>query len=79
MVTESVVLTAVFEPVEGGTVQARIEELPEVITFGSTVEQAEAMLLDALREYFLSFGQSAPATDASIDATRTRLEVTFRT
>ena len=49
-------LTAVYEPVENGWIQARIEELPAVITAGPTVEEARELLLDALREYLTSLG-----------------------
>ena len=55
-------LTAVYEPVENGWTQARIEELPSVITAGPTVEDARLLLLDALREYLLSLSeQKEPA------------------
>ena len=43
-----------YEPVEDGWVQARIEELPPVITAGPTREDARELVLDALREYLLS-------------------------
>ena len=49
-------LTAVFEPVEDGWVQARIAELPGVITAAPDREAAKDMLADALREYFLALG-----------------------
>ncbi len=51
--------TAVFEPVEDGWVQARIEELPGVITAAPSADEAKELLLDALREYLASF--EAPA------------------
>lgn len=47
--------TAVYESVESGWVQARLAEIPGVITTAATRADAEAMLLDALREYVLSF------------------------
>jgi predicted RNase H-like HicB family nuclease len=47
-------LTAVYEEVEGGWVQARIAELPPVITVAATREEAADLLMDALREYLLS-------------------------
>ena len=50
-------LTAVYEPVENGWTQARIEELPAVITAGPTLKEAKELLLDALREYLLSLGE----------------------
>ena len=65
--TRSLTLTGVHEPVENGWIQARIVELPAVITAARSLEEAKALLLDALGEYLLSLGQ---ATDSvSIDAT----------
>jgi predicted RNase H-like HicB family nuclease len=51
-------LTAVYEPVEGGWTQARIEELPAVITAAPTPEEATELLVDALSEYLLSLANS---------------------
>lgn len=59
-----VALTAIYEPVENGWVQARIVEMPGVITAAPTRAEAEDMLLDALREFLLSFGKDAEARDA---------------
>ncbi len=41
-------LTAVYEPCAEGGFTAWLEELPEVISEGDTLEQAEANLRDAL-------------------------------
>jgi len=46
--------TAVYEVVEDGWVQARLLELPGVITAAPTQDEAEHLLLDALREYLMS-------------------------
>jgi predicted RNase H-like HicB family nuclease len=46
--------TAVFETVEDGWVQARVAELPGVITAAPTLAEAKDLLLDAVREYLLS-------------------------
>lgn len=54
-------LTAVYETVEGGWTQARVEELPAVITAAPTLDEAKELLLDALREYLLSLA-SEPST-----------------
>ena len=51
-------LTAVYEPVDGGWTQARIEELPAVITAAPTLEEAKELLVDALSEYLLSLSNS---------------------
>jgi predicted RNase H-like HicB family nuclease len=52
-----VTFTAVFEPVENGWTQARIAELPGVITAAPSVDQAKEQLVDALREYLLALQQ----------------------
>lgn len=58
--------TAVYEPVENGWVQARLVEIPGVITAAPTRDQATEMLLDAFAEYMRSFVVSdAPATDGT--------------
>jgi hypothetical protein len=43
-------LSIVYEPVEHGWVQARIEGIPEVITAAPTKDEARELVLDALRE-----------------------------
>jgi hypothetical protein len=52
-VSTCIPLTAVYEPVENGWIQARIEELPGVVTAGATAGEARDLLLDALRRYLL--------------------------
>lgn len=54
--TRAVSFTAVYEDVENGWVQARVRELPEVITAGRTIEDAKELLLDAVFEYIRSLG-----------------------
>jgi predicted RNase H-like HicB family nuclease len=44
-------LTPIYETVENGWIQARIRELPEVLTVAPTQDEAQTMLRDALREY----------------------------
>lgn len=56
--------TAVFETVEGGWVQARVAELPGVVTVGPTLAEAKVLLLDAVREYLLSLRQDPPEPTA---------------
>ncbi|MGH3751186.1 MAG: type II toxin-antitoxin system HicB family antitoxin [Pseudonocardiaceae bacterium] len=53
--SESVTFTAIYEPVDDGWVQARLAEIPGVITAAPTRQEAEVLLLDALREFLLSF------------------------
>ena len=59
--TARIALTAVYEPVEQGWVQARLAELPAVITAAPTLDAARELLADALREYLLSLAES-PST-----------------
>jgi predicted RNase H-like HicB family nuclease len=47
-------LTAIYEPVEDGWIQARVKELPGVITAAPTLEEARDLLGDAVREYLLA-------------------------
>jgi len=50
-----VAFTAVYEDVENGWVQARLAEIPGVITAAPTRAEATEMLVDALAEYVRSF------------------------
>lgn len=53
--------TAVYEDVENGWVQARLVEIPGVITTAPTRDEATESLLDALAEYVRSFAdETAP-------------------
>jgi hypothetical protein len=62
----SISLSIVFETVEGGWVQARIEGIPEVITAGPSKEDARALVLDALREYLLSIRGNGDTADREL-------------
>ena len=71
-------LTAIYEPVENGWTQARIQEIPGVITAAPTREEAKEMLLDALREYLLAFEETArtvPAADSHSERIELVVEV----
>ncbi len=67
-----VAFTAVYEDVENGWVQARLVEIPGVITAAPTREEATESLLDALAEYLSSF-----ADESSPDADGTPVNVTI--
>jgi predicted RNase H-like HicB family nuclease len=56
-------LSIVYEPVESGWVQARIEGISAVITAGRSKEEARELVLDALREYLASIGGNGDAVD----------------
>ena len=49
-------LTAIYEIVDEGWTQARLREIPAVITAAPTRGEAKELLQDALREYLLSLG-----------------------
>jgi predicted RNase H-like HicB family nuclease len=53
-VAERILLTPQFDEVDNGWVEARIKELPEVITAAPTQAEARALLEDALSEYWAS-------------------------
>lgn len=53
---QTLTLTARFEAVEDGWVQATIDELPGVITAGSSHDEAKELLVDALHTYLLALG-----------------------
>lgn len=71
-----VTLTAVFESVEGGWTQARVRELPEVITAAPTREEAEELLKDALLEYVGSLIHPAEDEKKPEAGERQRLRLT---
>jgi predicted RNase H-like HicB family nuclease len=62
-----VTLTAVFETVEEGWTQARVREMPEVITAAPTRAEAETLLRDALLEYLATLSQPLDNDPASGD------------
>ena len=74
-----ITLTAVYEPVENGWTQARIEELPAVITAGPTPEEAKALLVDALREYLLSLANGGTCPPSGGESKRERLDLVVNT
>jgi predicted RNase H-like HicB family nuclease len=59
-------ISIVYEPVESGWVQARIEGIPEVITAGRTKDDARELVVDALREYLLSIRGNGEAVDREL-------------
>ena len=71
----SIPLSILYEPVENGWAQARIEELPAVITAAPTRPEAREQVLDALREYLLSLRDAAPGGAAAGDREPVALEI----
>ena len=64
--TDQISLSIVYEPVEDGWVQARIEGIPAVITAGRDKREARMLVLDALREYLLSIRVNGDAVDREL-------------
>lgn len=64
--TAEVEFTAAYEEVEGGWVQARLVEIPGVITVAPTREEAEEAPIDAFAEHVRSFaGTSVPRAEGT--------------
>jgi predicted RNase H-like HicB family nuclease len=55
MAVSELAYTAIYEQVDNGWTQARILEVPGVITAGASRDEARELLRDALREYLASF------------------------
>lgn len=72
--TAEAVFTAVYEDVENGWVQARIAEIPGVVTAAPTRDEATEMLLDAFAEYVRSY-----ASGVTTPPSGTQVTVTFAT
>jgi hypothetical protein len=74
----SVSLTAIYEVIDNGWVQARLEEIPAVITCAPTRAEAEELLLDAIREYLLSFSELDSNGDP-VNGSRGSVNITLET
>jgi len=68
--------TAVYEEVEDGWTQARIAEVPGVITAGQSRGEAKDLLQDALREYLASFMEPVSGLDEAGDHEQLVVELT---
>ncbi len=77
MATRRFPLTAVYETVEGGWVQARVDELPGVITAASSRKEAEELLLDAIHEYLVAMRSDSTDIDPEQDVQQASIEVTL--
>ena len=60
-------LTPSYQQVENGWTQASLIELPGVIMAAPSREEAQELLLDALREFLLSFGPGLPAAPTDVE------------
>jgi predicted RNase H-like HicB family nuclease len=69
----TIAFTAVHDDVENGWVQARLAEIPGVLTAAPTKAEATELLVDALAEYVRSFGDDAagPVSGTAVNVTIT--------
>lgn len=63
--SHQVQLTAIYQSVEDGWIQAQLKELPGVITCARSRNEAKEMLVDAFNEYVLSLEQDAVAVSVA--------------
>ena len=73
--TQGVTLTATYRIVDDDWVEARVEELPQVITAAPSLAEAKTMLRDALAEYLGSL--RSPANGIPSGAEQEELELTI--
>ena len=73
--TQGVTLTATYRVVDNGWVEARVEELPQVITAAPSLAEAKSMLRDALAEYLASL--RSPANGIPSGTEHEELELTI--
>jgi predicted RNase H-like HicB family nuclease len=73
--SQTLSFTAVYEPVENGWYQARLIEIPGVVTAARTREEAAELLVDALREYLLSFAEESNGSDAGNDVDHSAVSI----
>lgn len=71
--------TVIFEPLPGGGFNVVVPALPEICTFGDTLEEARAMALDGIRCFLESALQTGEKIPSDLPAATTeRLEVSLR-
>lgn len=75
MAVNELAYTVVYEEVEGGWTQARVAELPGVITVGPSRDEARDLLRDALREYLASFMEGESGELSGEDREQLRVEL----
>ncbi|MGV8965606.1 MAG: type II toxin-antitoxin system HicB family antitoxin [Cellulomonas sp.] len=72
-------LTPVYKLVENGWTQAGLLELPGVITAAPSRDEAQEMLVDALRQFLRSFGTERSADWAPVESGALTLTVSIGT
>jgi antitoxin HicB len=69
--------TVLFEPVEEGGYNVVVPALPEVCTFGETLDEARAMAVDAIKCVLESMQLDGEPIPSDVEPARERLAVTL--
>ena len=69
--------TVLFEPLDGGGYQVLVPAIPEIVTFGNTIEEARAMAHDAIRCFLQSALQTGEAIPRDLQPETERLAVSL--
>lgn len=69
--------TVFFEPLEEGGFNVIVPAIPEICTFGETLEEARSMAEDAIRCYLESILENNEPIPVDIEPTQERLAVTI--
>lgn len=67
--------TVYFEPLAEGGYNVRVPSIPEIVTFGETLNEARAMAMDAIKCYLESAVQHGEEIPQDIEPTTERLAV----
>jgi antitoxin HicB len=68
---------AIFEPVPEGGYSVRVPAIPEICTFGDTVDEAREMAGDAIRCFLESALRTGEQIPSDVRAATERIIVTF--
>ena len=69
--------TVLFEPLDGGGYQVLIPAIPEIVTYGNTIEEARAMAHDAIRCFLQSALRTGEAIPRDLQPETERLAVSL--
>jgi antitoxin HicB len=69
--------TVLFEPLDEGGYQVFVPALPEIVTFGTTLEEAREMADDAIRCVLQSMLKHNETIPSDIEPCREKLAVTI--
>jgi predicted RNase H-like HicB family nuclease len=69
--------TVIFEPLPEGGFQVHVPALPEIITYGRTLDEARAMAADAIRCVLQSMQKDGEPIPQDIEPSTERLAVSI--